>query len=152
MKRTDVKSRCPINFSLETFGDAWSLLIVRDIMVFGKQTYGEFLESPERIGPSVLADRLAHLEKRGIISKRPDEHDKRKMIYSLTKVGITTAPLVYELAMWGVHTSPNPEVHPKLFSIFQRNRDEVLKATRAALESGSTLFTGPNSVLVQLGL
>lgn len=152
MKRTDVKSRCPINFSLETFGDAWSLLIVRDIMVFGKQTYGEFLDSPERIGPSVLADRLAHLEKRGIISKRPDKQDKRKMIYSLTKVGISTAPLVYELAVWGAHTSADAEVHPKLYSIFRRSREDVLAATYKALESGSSLFTGSNSVLVQFEL
>lgn len=152
MKRTDVKSRCPINFSLETFGDAWSLLIVRDIMVFGKQTYGEFLDSSERIGPSVLADRLAHLEKRGVISKRPDKQDKRKMIYSLTEVGVTTAPLVYELAVWGAHTSFDAEVHPKLHSIFQHSREDVLAATYKALESGSSLFTGPNSVLVQFGL
>ena len=36
------RSDCPISFALETFGDMWSLLIVRDIIYFGKKTYGEF--------------------------------------------------------------------------------------------------------------
>src|SRR5258708_10220789 len=86
MKRQDVKSRCPINFTLETFGDPWSLLIVRDMINEGKKTYGEFLDSDERIGPSVLADRLSYLEKKAIITRHPDEHDKRKVFLSLTEV------------------------------------------------------------------
>ncbi len=36
------RSDCPINFALQTFGDAWSLLIIRDLVYFGKKTYGEF--------------------------------------------------------------------------------------------------------------
>ena len=36
------RSDCPINFALETFGDMWSLLIIRDIVHFGKKIYGEF--------------------------------------------------------------------------------------------------------------
>ena len=60
MKRTDTKSHCPVNFALETFGDAWSLLIVRDIVFWGKRTYGEFLSSAEGISTNILSARLAH--------------------------------------------------------------------------------------------
>src|SRR5215831_6496830 len=109
MKRQDIKSNCPINFTLEIFGDPWSLLIVRDMTALGKKTYGEFLDSEERIGPSVLADRLNYLEKKGIITRHSDEHDKRKMIYSLTEVGLNVIPIIYEIAVWGSHTSPNPK-------------------------------------------
>jgi hypothetical protein len=56
------RSDCSINFALETVGDPWSLLIIRDIVYFGKKTYGEFLASEEGIATNVLADRLAHLE------------------------------------------------------------------------------------------
>jgi DNA-binding HxlR family transcriptional regulator len=80
-----IKSRCPINFTVEIFGDTWSMLIVRDMAALGKRTFGEFLKSAERIGPSVLADRLAHLERKGIISKKTSETDRRKVIYSLTE-------------------------------------------------------------------
>jgi DNA-binding HxlR family transcriptional regulator len=43
------RSDCPINFALEIFGDPWSLLIIRDLVYFGKKTYGEFLASEEGI-------------------------------------------------------------------------------------------------------
>lgn len=152
MKRTDIKSRCPINFSLEVFGDAWSLLIVRDMLALGKKTYGEFLESEERIGPSVLADRLAHLEKRGIITKNPDGHDKRKMIYMLTPLGIQSLPIVYELAVWGSHASPNPKATEVWFTAMKLDRSLVIEAWLKALRTGSSFFSGPNSVVVQLGL
>ena len=46
-KKQHRRSDCPINFALETFGDRWSLLIIRDIVYFGKKTYGEFLDSDE---------------------------------------------------------------------------------------------------------
>jgi len=44
-KKQHRRSDCPINFALETFGDMWSLLIIQDIVYFGKKTYGEFLAS-----------------------------------------------------------------------------------------------------------
>ena len=60
MKRTankqkaDYRSHCPVNFGLESLGDRWSLLIVRDIVFFGKKTYGELLKAEERIATNIL--------------------------------------------------------------------------------------------------
>ena len=84
MKRTDRKSHCPVNFALETVGDPWSLLVVRDIVFHGKHAFGEFLASEERITTSVLADRLATLVRTGILAKRRSATDRRKESYSLT--------------------------------------------------------------------
>ena len=77
------RSDCPINFALETFGDPWSLLIIRDMVYFGKKTYGEFLASEEGIATNILALRLAHLEQQGILVKKPHETEKRKEMYVL---------------------------------------------------------------------
>src|SRR5579864_3831461 len=85
MKHTQHRrSDCPINFALEIFGDPWSLLLIRDLVYFGKQTYGEFLASEERIATNVLAVRLAHLVQQGILEKHPHDTDKRKEKYVLT--------------------------------------------------------------------
>lgn len=65
------RSDCPISFSLETIGDTWSLLIIRDIVYCGKKTYGEFLDSDEKIASNILASRLALLEQKGILEKSP---------------------------------------------------------------------------------
>jgi DNA-binding HxlR family transcriptional regulator len=64
MKHTHLRrSDCPVNFALETFGDPWSLLLIRDSVYFGKKTYSEFLASEEGMATNILASRLAHLEK-----------------------------------------------------------------------------------------
>ena len=69
MKRTDRKSHCPVNFALETVGDPWSLLVVRDIVFHGKHAFGEFLASEERITTSVLADGSVFRGENSVISQ-----------------------------------------------------------------------------------
>ena len=56
------RSGCPVSISLEIFGDRWSLLIIRDLMVRGYRTFKEFQESGEGIATNILADRLQKLE------------------------------------------------------------------------------------------
>jgi DNA-binding HxlR family transcriptional regulator len=82
------RSNCPINFSLETFGDMWSLLIVRDMVYFGKKTYGEFLNSDERIATNILASRLTQLEQNGIIMKTRCEEDRRRPVRRWTGLNL----------------------------------------------------------------
>ena len=79
------RSGCPINFALETFGDPWSLLIIRDMVYFGKKTCSEFFASEEGIATNILASRLAHLEQQGILVKKPQDTDERKEMYVLTE-------------------------------------------------------------------
>ena len=66
------RSGCPVSISLEVFGDRWSLLIVRDLMVRGFRTFKEFEESGEGIATNILADRLQKLEANGIILAEAD--------------------------------------------------------------------------------
>ena len=42
--RNDIEKRsnCPLSCTLELIGDRWSLLIIRDMLLFGKSTYNEF--------------------------------------------------------------------------------------------------------------
>jgi len=114
MKRLDRKSDCAINFSLENIGDPWSLLIVRDMVYFGKKTYGEFLASDERIGTSVLANRLAALESNGILTKEFVETDRRKTQYQLTEKGRGLIPILHDLALWGARYDPDTGANAKL--------------------------------------
>ena len=94
------RSDCPINFALETFGDPWSLLIIRDIVYFGKKTYGDFLASEEGMATNILALRLAHLEQQGILVKKLSEKDKRKEEYILTEKGLDLIQVLLEVVTW----------------------------------------------------
>jgi len=85
---------------LERFGDRWSLLIIRDLMVRGYRTFKEFQEAGEGIATNILADRLQKLEKAEIISPEPDETDARRVNYRLTGKGIELAPVMLELLIW----------------------------------------------------
>lgn len=152
MKRQDVKSQCPINFTVEVFGDPWSLLIVREIASFGAMTFGEFLKINELISTSVLADRLEHLQNRGIVVKSGHPTDKRKTVYSLTDLGLDALPVLYEIAAWGSRYSPAPAAPESWFNALKRDKPTVLQAWRKSLESGSSFFKGPHSVVQQLSL
>jgi DNA-binding HxlR family transcriptional regulator len=152
MKREENKSRCPINFTVEIFGDTWSMLIVRDMAAMGKRTFGEFLKSEERIGPSVLADRLDRLERKGIIRKRTCETDRRKVIYSLTDLGLDVLPILYEIAVYGSRHSPQPDAPEAWFKALECDRELVLRLWREAIQAGSSFFNGPDSVVRKLGL
>jgi DNA-binding HxlR family transcriptional regulator len=94
------RSECPLNASVEMLGDRWSLLIIRDMMLRGFQTYKEFMECYEGIATNILADRLKKLVAYGIITANPDPSDGRKLIYSLTAKGIDLAPVLTEMVLW----------------------------------------------------
>ncbi len=87
--------------SLEVFGDRWSLLIVRDMMVRGFRTFREFQESGEGIATNILSGRLRNLQSAGIIVAERDRTDKRRLNYRLTDKGIDLAPALLELLIWG---------------------------------------------------
>ncbi|GAA0381626.1 winged helix-turn-helix transcriptional regulator [Bacillus horti] len=152
MKREENKSSCPINYTMEIFGDSWSLLIVRDIITDGAKTFGEFLASEERIGSSVLAERLVHLEKKGIINKKPSATDGRKFIYSLTEKGLDLIPIMYDVIIWGSQYSPHPDEGEAWFKDMEYDREEVIRAWREAVQAGSSFSNGPDSVVNKLGL
>jgi DNA-binding HxlR family transcriptional regulator len=94
------RSHCPVSLALEAIGDRWSLLILRDIIVRGKRRYQEFLRSEEGISTNILAERLARLEKQGLISKANDPADKRQFRYLPTQKALDLLPVIVEMARW----------------------------------------------------
>jgi DNA-binding HxlR family transcriptional regulator len=151
VKRQDNKSSCPVNVALEAFGDSWSLLIVRDIVFWGKRTYGEFLESEEQIATNVLSDRLTQLEEKGILAKKPYPGDSRKRIFELTGKGLDLIPIVLEMSTWSSQHDPRTTPHRRFMDRFYADRERVLGMVRKAVRRGGSIFSGPESVMEQLG-
>ena len=122
------RSRCPVNFALETFGDMWSLLIIRDIIRYKKRTYGEFLASDEKISTNILADRLNRLVQVGILKKIPDQSDKRKDMYKLTQKGIDLYPMMLEIILWGVKYGKDiDETYKTVLSRIKKDKQMYVK-------------------------
>lgn len=101
------RSDCPIGCALDVFGDRWSLLIIRDIMLRGKLSYSEFLTSEEKIATNILVNRLSVLEAEHILSKRVSPTNRSKFVYSLTEKGIDLLPIVIEIMDWGAKYNAN---------------------------------------------
>lgn len=130
MKR---KSDCPISFSLEHFGDKWSLLIIRDMMFQGKRHYNEFFEGEEKISTSVLGDKLKSLEAGGIITKGLDSVKKSRIRYSLTKKGIALLPTMLDLIIWSSDIDKSTSVGDKFIEQVKENREELIEQLGANL-------------------
>jgi DNA-binding HxlR family transcriptional regulator len=96
------RSGCPINLSLEVFGDRWSLLILRDMMFGRRRHFRELLtQSEEGISSNILADRLKMLLDQGMITKTDDPSHKQKAVYGLTDKAIALVPIFAQLGAWG---------------------------------------------------
>lgn len=106
MANEEPRSYCPINLSLEIFGDTWTLLVLRDMMFAGKRHFRELLQSDERISSNILAERLARLVEHGVLTKAGDPTHKQKAIYSLTEKGIALLPIVVQIGAWGSRWVP----------------------------------------------
>jgi DNA-binding HxlR family transcriptional regulator len=114
--------------SLDLLGDRWSLLIIRDLMVRGYRTFGEFLHSGEGIATNILASRLKRLEAGGILSAEPAAGDGRSAYYRLTAKGISLAPVMMELLIWGAHHQET-EAPCAVIDHMEQNRAAVLAET-----------------------
>jgi DNA-binding HxlR family transcriptional regulator len=122
------RSECPLNASVEMLGDRWSLLIIRDMMLRGRQTFKEFLEGYEGIATNILADRLRKLVANGILTTGPDPSDGRRLIYSLTAKGIDLAPVLTEMVLWAAaHENTG---NPPLVREMRKDKDKFMADVR----------------------
>jgi len=144
------RSDCPINFALEMFGDPWSLLIIRDIVYFGKNTYGEFLASEEGMATNILANRLAQLEHQGLLVKKNSEKDKRKEEYVLTEKGLDLIPVLVEMANWSAEHDPCTAAPAAWIALMKADREKMIRLIRETVQSGGSVFVGEKSLVGQL--
>jgi DNA-binding HxlR family transcriptional regulator len=123
---TDHRSNCPINLAVEVMGDKWTLLILRDIMFGGCRHFRELLQSEEGIASNILADRLAMLEREGILTKSPDPGHKQKFVYKLTVKGIDLLPVIKEIGSWSLqHTLVDKAKYPHAVQLSMCTPEEL---------------------------
>lgn len=109
--RGQPRSGCAINAAVETLGDPWSLIVLRDMMFGDRRYFRELLNgSDEGIASNVLASRLKSLVAAGLLT-RDDATRGQRARYSLTEAGIQTLPVLVALGTWGrAHRETTPEL------------------------------------------
>jgi len=103
---------CPFTSAIDILGDKWMLVIVKQILLEGKETFKDFIESEEAIATNILSMKLKLLEDLGIISKSKLPNNKKTNIYRLTPKGLQLTPILVELALWSDNNLR--EVHSSL--------------------------------------
>ena len=124
------RSGCPVVFALDVFGDRWTLLVIRDMVLRGFTTYGEFLKAGEQISTNILADRLKRLEARGLVTKRQDPENRAKKRYTLSEQGLDLVPVLVEMMRWSAKHDPESPVSEG----FRRQLDDPAELARAILK------------------
>jgi DNA-binding HxlR family transcriptional regulator len=107
------RSCCPITNALDIFGDRWTLLIIRDL-ILGKRRYQELISSAEKIASNILADRLKKLEVADLITRRAYQQNPARYEYFLTKKGESLKPVLAAIASWGQEHYPGAVVFPQM--------------------------------------
>src|SRR4030095_8085912 len=121
------RSDCPISNVLDLLGDKWTLILIRDMLMFQKTFYKEFATSPEGIPTNILADRLRRLECAGILSKEAYQDNPTRYAYRLTRKGLDLFSVLQAMGLWGVkHLEGIPKRDPAFLKKLQ-NRIRLMK-------------------------
>lgn len=95
------RSPCPVACSLDLFGDRWTLLIARDLLL-GHLRFKDFASAPEKIPTNILSDRLERMGREGIVEQIPASDGTKRMAYRLTKKGEALRPILKAMRDWGL--------------------------------------------------
>jgi DNA-binding HxlR family transcriptional regulator len=90
---------CPLPAAVELIGEKWAFLILRGALN-GLKHFEEF-QAGLGIARNILSDRLSKMVAGGILERKPDPDDGRRVIYSLTPKGEGLLPVVLALRQWG---------------------------------------------------
>jgi len=130
------RSECPISFGLDIFGDKWSLLILRDMLLFGRVRFSDFAVH-EGIATNVLADRLARLEASGIITKKRDAVLKNQNVYSITIKGYDLTEVLIGMMLWGMKYDERTPVDERYIKRIRDDLGTVTDEVRNAIRSNT---------------
>jgi DNA-binding HxlR family transcriptional regulator len=145
--KTITRSPCAISNVLDILGDRWTLLVVRDLLFYGKHEFKEFLSSPESIATNILTQRLQRLCAADMIDDIAHPDNRSRKLYYLTDKGKALLPVLIEMVIWAEEYLPESEIMKpiqkalkqdsqgaklKVFSRLKKWEDEYLPKSKRA--------------------
>ena len=101
LETVNFRSHCPVARTLDVLGDKWTLVIMRDALVFGARTYADFASQVERIPTNLLAQRLQRLVDLGMLAKVKYQAKPPRYEYVPTPQGKALKPMLREARKFG---------------------------------------------------
>lgn len=91
---------CPVTSAIDILGDKWMLIIIKQMLIEGMETFKDFTDSDEAISTSILTLKLKCLEQFELVERKNHPSNKKTKLYHLTDKGLSLAPVVVDLAIW----------------------------------------------------
>src|ERR671933_1479571 len=98
---------CAIAQALDVVGERWALLVVRELLL-GPKRYTDLRRGLPNASPNVLSQRLAELERAGILRRRKLPPPAASRVYELTEWGMELEPVIVRLGRWGARSPSRP--------------------------------------------
>ncbi len=91
---------CGIARALDTVGERWALMVVRELML-GPKRFTDLRAALPHVSPDVLTQRLRDLEEKGVTARRTLPPPAASKVYELTAAGRELEPVLVALGRWG---------------------------------------------------
>ncbi|MDC1202996.1 helix-turn-helix transcriptional regulator [Crocinitomicaceae bacterium] len=126
----EFRCNCPITSAIDLMGDKWSLVVVKNMLLYNQKTFKDFSEASENIATNILSSRLKRLEQNGFITKTKPLNNKKTNIYLLTEKGLSLIPIIVELAIWGdanIHIPLSQEAENGQIAVINNDKESFIK-------------------------
>jgi DNA-binding HxlR family transcriptional regulator len=98
----------PLEDALARVGERWTLLVI-DALLDGPRRFNELTSDVPGIAPSILIQRLRHLEREALVVARLYSERPRRFAYELSERGRELAGALRLLAEWAARDSEDAE-------------------------------------------
>ncbi|MDB3905291.1 helix-turn-helix transcriptional regulator [Crocinitomicaceae bacterium] len=129
----EFRCNCPITSAIDLMGDKWSLVVVKNMLLYNQKTFKDLSEASEHIATNILSSRLKSLEENGFITKTKPLNNKKTNIYLLTEKGLSLIPIIVELAIWGdanINRPSSQEAENGQIEVINNDKESFIKTLK----------------------
>jgi DNA-binding HxlR family transcriptional regulator len=121
---------CGLAHALELIGERWAMLVLREL-AYGPRRFSELKSDLPGISANVLTQRLAELEKRGIVRKTRLPPPASVQVYEATQWGLEAAPVIARLGKWAARSPLHDPTLPISHVAIMMSLETMLEPERA---------------------
>lgn len=122
---------CGLAHALDLIGERWAMLVVREL-AYGPRRFSGLKADLPGISANVLSQRLAELERRGIVRKTRLPPPASAQVYEATDWGLEAAPLIARLGRWAARSPLHDPTLPISHVSIMMSLQTMLEPERAA--------------------
>ncbi len=100
--------KCPVARTLDIIGERWTILILRDLFLFGPRRFQDLQNSLSGVAPNTISARIKTLMDAGVIERELYSEHPPRAVYSLTQRGLDLKPALLALRDWGERYTDGP--------------------------------------------